>query len=93
MVIHWGPILQRCVELDIGETADAVHIRIRNSGPPIPPETLATLFERFARGKQAGEGHGLGLPIAQALIRAHGGRIAAHSADGMNEFSVSLPKA
>ena len=81
------------ITLDIGETAEAVHIRIRNSGPPIPPETLATLFERFARGKQAGEGHGLGLHIALALIRAHGGRIAAHSADGMNEFSVSLPKA
>jgi len=41
------------------------------------PEDLTTLFERFYSRGEKGEGHGLGLPIAAAITRLHGGELRA----------------
>lgn len=53
-------------------------LTISDSGPGLPAESLSRIFDKFYRapGSPAG-GTGLGLPIAQALIRALGGRITA----------------
>lgn len=52
---------------------------IRNSGLLLPPEQQARVFERFFRGDTAHssktEGSGLGLSIAQSIMKAHGGEI------------------
>lgn len=59
-----------------GKTAEFV---ITNTGPGIPPEILPRLFDRFFRGdashSHADEGCGLGLSIAQWIVRAHNGSI------------------
>jgi signal transduction histidine kinase len=51
-------------------------LTVRNTGPVVPPEEVATLFEPFRRlGPQRlrhGEGHGLGLAIVRAIATAHG---------------------
>jgi signal transduction histidine kinase len=54
-----------------------VVLRVRNGGPPIPPEELSTLFEAFKgpRTRRSTEGLGLGLYIVKEIVRAHGGSV------------------
>lgn len=71
---------------------------VSDDGDGIPPEQLDRIFERFFRadGSRAtfdGNGSGLGLTIAQAIIRDHGGDLIAHS-DGPGtgaKFMMRLP--
>jgi signal transduction histidine kinase len=60
-----------CVELRRAE--GECWLSVRDTGDGIPPQELPHVFERYYRGSQGGTG--LGLPIAQAIIEAHGGRI------------------
>ena len=72
-------------------------ISIADQGLGISPEDLIPLFEKFHRVKAASNYHipgtGLGLPIARAIIEAHGGRIWVESklGHGTTVF-FSLPK-
>ncbi len=60
------------------------HFRVfvEDAGPGVPAEFVPALFERFTRGGQSArevaEGSGLGLSIAQAYARAHGGEVLYH---------------
>lgn len=66
---------------------------VSNGGPPIPPESLARVFEPYWRPASSGPGGGLGLGlyICQQIAMAHGGSMSAASADGATRFSVRIP--
>ena len=69
---------------------------VRDHGCGIAPEDLPYIYDRFFRGAahEAGEvpGSGLGLYIASAIVRAHGGTIDAVSTPGKGTaFTVNLP--
>ena len=67
-------------------------IRVRDNGPGIPVDELPRLFERFRKGPHS-RGSGLGLSIAQKLVRAHGGAIEVESTEGVGTtFTVTLPR-
>ncbi len=67
---------------------------VRDQGPGIPAEVRGHLFERFWRGRQPGEGVGLGLSIAKALVESHGGAIWTSEAPGGGTvFAFRLPAA
>lgn len=69
-------------------------IRFTNQGDTIPPEKLARLFEQFFRldsARATSGGVGLGLAIARAITRQHGGDIIAESANDRVTFTVTLP--
>ncbi|MBZ4415776.1 response regulator [Myxococcus sp. RHST-1-4] len=70
-----------------------VGFSVEDTGPGIPAEALSRVFERHWHTAQRGrEGHGLGLPIAQGIIEAHGGRIGVTSTPGQGScFSLRLP--
>lgn len=77
------------VEVD-GEGADAV-VRVRDDGPGIPGDEIGHVFERFYRGDRSRArrgGAGLGLPIARALLRAHGGDVVLESASGAGTIAT-----
>jgi signal transduction histidine kinase len=63
-------------------------VRIRDTGPGIPPEALPNVFERFYRADQSRardsgqEGTGLGLAVARSIVQAHGGAIGVESQPG-----------
>jgi len=59
------------VDMDIVESQ--VGVRISDSGPGIPEEALARIYERDFTTK--GTGSGIGLHVARALVEMHGGKI------------------
>ncbi|OGO29926.1 MAG: hypothetical protein A2Z16_13640 [Chloroflexi bacterium RBG_16_54_18] len=57
-----------------------IEIRVKDSGPGIPPEEVERVFERFyqmdkSRSGGSQRGVGLGLAIAREIVQAHGGSI------------------
>ena len=85
------------VEVEGFETADAVVIAIRDSGPGLPPEEeREKIFDLFYSTKE--EGTGLGLAIANRFVEDHGGSITAENLQEGSEgiggavFTVYLPK-
>ncbi len=69
-------------------------LEVADAGPGIAPADLEHVFERFWRGAGAREtvGSGIGLTVARALARAHGGDVTVRSEVGRGSaFTLSLP--
>jgi signal transduction histidine kinase len=82
------------LELRAARKHDGVEVRIIDSGPGIPPEIAARIFDPFYTTKPQGVGTGLGLHIAHNIIvTQHHGRISFDSRPGRTEFTVYLPAA
>lgn len=74
--------------------ADPRHVeaRVADDGIGIPAADLPYVFDPFFTSKEAGEGNGLGLVVAQGIAGDHGGRIVVDSTPGNGtEFRVILP--
>ena len=73
--------------------ADGPRLWVRDEGPPLPDEQLARVFERFARGSDAGgrPGAGLGLAIVRDVAAAHGGSARLENVDGGVRCTIELP--
>jgi two-component system NtrC family sensor kinase len=72
---------------------DGACIAVEDTGPGLPASIRAHLFEPFMSTKDEASGVGLGLSIAQAIVRKHAGRIEAESpATGGTIFRVWLPR-
>jgi signal transduction histidine kinase len=70
-----------------------LHVTVADTGPGIPEEQRARLFDRFwqARGTDR-RGLGLGLPIAKGIAEAHGGRLWVESTVGSGTtFHFAMP--
>ena len=71
-------------------------LRVSDSGPGVPADSLEKLFEPFyriddARGRLTG-GVGLGLAITERAVRFHGGRVSAHNrGQGGLRIEIRLP--
>jgi two-component system OmpR family sensor kinase len=76
-------------------------LEVRDDGPGMDAATAARVFERFyradpSRGRRSGGGDqggsGLGLAIVAAIVAAHRGTVAVHTAPGAGaRFVVSIP--
>lgn len=73
-----------------------VHVLVHNDGPPIPPESISSLFQPFRRGEQRLDRErsvGLGLFIVREIVDAHGGCVTVQSAAGEGTtFHIDLPR-
>src|SRR4051812_6426252 len=85
------------IALHLRREAEEAVIRVRDNGIGMSPETLSTAFELFKQAQQGLDrtqgGLGVGLTLAQRLVRMHGGTLQARS-DGPgrgSEFLVRLP--
>jgi two-component system sensor histidine kinase CpxA len=88
------------VEISLHQTSHrhqpCAHITVRDRGPGVPEASLEELFRPFyrvgdARDRQSG-GIGLGLAIAERIIRLHGGTLTASNARGGGlQVEVHLP--
>jgi len=73
---------------------DFVQVSVEDDGPGLPAGDPARLFDKFQRGSDEGAvvGVGLGLAIAHAIVRVHGGEIEAQRREGGGaRFVFTLP--
>lgn len=85
------------VRVETQGEADALVLKVHNTGAPIPPDMLARIFEPMERGSelvdQAGRSIGLGLYIVRQVVLAHAGTVNVHStATEGTTFTVRLPR-
>lgn len=84
-------------EVSVQAERDSVTVRIEDRGPGIASEDREKVFEAFyrldrSRSRETG-GTGLGLTVAQNIIRAHGGTISlSNRADGGLRVEATLPR-
>lgn len=93
--IKYSPVDSR-VRVNLTHNGGSIRICFEDQGVGIASEDLPFIFERFYRAARPGNGEvhsgGLGLAIAQAIARAHGGSIECQSAPGLGStFSIVLP--
>lgn len=78
--------------LQVAKSECMLDIRIRDSGPGIPPESLESLFQPFFTTKPTGKGTGLGLFISRGIVEEIGGVLLLENTKGPGaSFLVRLP--
>ena len=69
-----------------------VVLAVEDTGPGIPDDQRARIFDRFHRAADGPAGAGLGLAIAKRIVESHGGNISVESKEGDgSRFVVTLP--
>jgi len=82
----------RQIGIRTGDRDGWAWIELEDSGPGVPAEHEAKLFQPFYTTKPVGEGTGLGLSVSYDIIRAHNGRIGyRRAASGGAIFFFELP--
>lgn len=87
------------VTIKVGWTSNGgQYVSVRDTGPGIPEDEIATVMACFGRGalaqKNAIEGAGLGLPIVKGLVELHGGEffLKSHLNEGAEVVVVFPPQ-
>jgi two-component system NtrC family sensor kinase len=85
------------IKIEIARKGDTVFLSVTDNGRGMTPQTIERAFEPFFTERPNPDGRprgtGLGLSITHAIVKDHGGRIAAFS-DGPgkgSKFTVELP--
>jgi C4-dicarboxylate-specific signal transduction histidine kinase len=80
----------RLLRIHTGRDAEAVLVKVEDSGTGLDPAIIDRLFDRFFTTKP--DGLGMGLAICQSIIASHGGRLVAKSNQGSGAtFQFTLP--
>ena len=80
----------------VTQRGSTVQLTVADNGTGLPPGSEQRIFDRFYRAdpSRSGAGAGLGLAIAEWIVREHGGTVVAANNDrGGATFSVELPAA
>ena len=88
------------VEIAASHVGDQIRIRIDDEGPGVPHEAREAIFNRFhsvrPEGENFGRHSGLGLAIAEAIVKGHDGEIDVQDRDDAPSgarFTICLPAA
>lgn len=88
------PPRELILRTNIGQDADrhpTAVLHVIDTGPGIPAEALAKVFQPYFTTKSGGTG--LGLPASRRIIEAHHGRIDIHTEAGRGtDFTITLPQ-
>ncbi len=82
------------ITIELRDKDDDVSIRVSDNGPGVPEELRARIFDPFFTTKSAVDGVGLGLFVAEGLIRSAGGRLLVDGSSSAGAtFVIELPAA
>ena len=79
------------MEIRTGREDGCIKVAITDNGPGIPEDVAEKIFEPFFTTKEIGKGTGLGLDIANNIVRQHKGTLKVDSVPGRTTFTVMLP--
>ena len=84
------------IDVSLVDSQDVITLIIKDSGIGLKYNEVSQVFSRFYRGSEGSgkaTGVGLGLPVAKAIIDAHGGSISLQgSSDNGTTATVTLPR-
>ena len=88
---HSGPAARIAVKIE--DAADAVRLSVADDGPGIPADKVDLALRPFSRldASRSSPGTGLGLPIAGAVARLHGGTLVLEDADPGLKATMTVP--
>jgi two-component system sensor histidine kinase TctE len=81
---------QGTVTVHCRPTPEGALFAVEDSGPGIPPEKRARVFQRFVRLDQHSQGSGLGLAIVREIAAAHGAQVELGDAPGGQGLRVAV---
>ena len=84
------------VAISVFRCGELARISVEDHGPGISREEQRAVFRKFVRGEAARAGNvkgtGIGLTLADHIVKAHGGSLAVASEPGHgSRFSILLP--
>ena len=89
-----GGTITVCLDGVHGSEGYLARIQVTDTGPGLPDEVQAHLFEPFITTKELGQGTGLGLASVKALVNGDGGTVEVESRKGLGcTFTVCYPLA
>jgi len=90
--IKYAPT-QTIIRIKAEQDLEQMHVQVSNQSPPVPPEHLEQIFDKFHRITEADRvtGTGLGLSICKGIIEAHDGKIWAENQPNNFVFHFTLP--
>ena len=84
---------QHEVRVSASHDSEWIYVKVRDTGTGMTDEIQRRIFDPFFTTKAPGGGTGLGLPICQGIVGAHGGTLEVTSAPGAGStFTVKLKR-
>jgi signal transduction histidine kinase len=81
------------LEIRAVSSGSIARLEVTDNGPGIPEDVLPQVFDPFFTTKSNTGGVGLGLSVADGIVRKYGGRISAENLDGGGaRFRIDLPR-
>jgi signal transduction histidine kinase/ligand-binding sensor domain-containing protein/CheY-like chemotaxis protein len=83
------------VHVALSKERESARLLVRDSGPGIPPDQVAHVFERFYQVDESTTrtqpGTGIGLALVKELVELHGGAVAVESGSAGTTFTATIP--
>ncbi|MEO8548614.1 MAG: ATP-binding protein [Kofleriaceae bacterium] len=79
------------VEISTFFEGGRIAVEVADSGPGVPLALRDRIFQPFFTTKSPGEGTGLGLAMARAIVQRHGGNLEIRERGGRAAFVIDLP--
>lgn len=85
--------VNQAIDVSLSDNTKFIYLKVQDYGGGISAAEIDNIFERFVRFSKDKEGLGLGLPIARAIVEAHGGNIQVTSDQTIGSvFIIALPR-
>lgn len=82
---------ERTIAVHTARESEFVRIEVADTGPGIPADVSAKMFEPHFTTKGPGKGTGLGLDIVRRIVAHHGGTVTCESSAAGARFVVRVP--